>query len=438
PMLMLLPALACYTLARRLWGFEYGVAAALLSGAVIGGSYYYFNDAMYPNLVASQFLMVLAVAALLRMYSHPSVRGGLLLALVGSSVVFYHQVSSLYLALLLAVVGLFFVPYLLLRERERGVALLLSLALFGFLAVVYAWGTYDVGRVVAGLAGGPRGGETTSAVGMALGSQNPYEIGYLIGAIVSQPVAWLGLLGAVLMLAGLRGRWDRPQALAWATLVVWALILFAGSRTSFSGFPQRFGRDLGVPLSLLAALALITILRSLLKQRAPAAVFAASLAVVLVVSVTGLRAAQTLDQASSPSPHLTTTPEISTAGRWLEDHNTGGNIIVSPQVNQVPSRMMLAMGHYSALQSFTANQVENPRDLPPSGKEPLQDVLWTMYHPTGEQTEVILKKHDVRYVVLYKDMPDRLVIPWWEFFKAEREAYRPVFENSDILIVEPR
>ena len=48
PALLLLPALACYTLARRLWGWPYGVAAALFAGILNGGTYY-FNDAMYPN-----------------------------------------------------------------------------------------------------------------------------------------------------------------------------------------------------------------------------------------------------------------------------------------------------------------------------------------------------------------------------------------------------
>jgi hypothetical protein len=61
------------------------------------------------------------------------------------------------------------------------------------------------------------------------------------------------------------------------------------------------------------------------------------------------------------------TQGISAAGEWLEDHNTGGNIIVGPHANQVPSRMMLAMGHYSALQSFEPGQISNPRDLPPTG-----------------------------------------------------------------------
>jgi hypothetical protein len=46
PALLLLPALACYTLARRLWGWPYGVVAALFAGVLHGGTYYYFNDAM--------------------------------------------------------------------------------------------------------------------------------------------------------------------------------------------------------------------------------------------------------------------------------------------------------------------------------------------------------------------------------------------------------
>src|SRR5215211_1839259 len=104
PLLLVLPALALYTLARRLWGWHYGVAAAFFS-VLLGGVYYYYNDAMYPNLVAAQFLMVIAISALISLYARPSIRSGLLFALVGSSVVLYHQVASLYLAALLGLVG---------------------------------------------------------------------------------------------------------------------------------------------------------------------------------------------------------------------------------------------------------------------------------------------------------------------------------------------
>ncbi len=438
PALLLLPALACYALARRLWGWEYGLAAAFFAGTIMGGSYYYFNDAMYPNLVAAQFLLVLTVAALIGVCHSPSARSGLLLALLGSSVVLYHQVSSLYLALILAPVALFLLPYLLLRRRETGLALLLSLTLLASLSVLYASSTYDILHMVMSLAGGSRTGETANAVNMALGTQGWYSLGSLIVAIVSQPVAWLGMLGAIFLIDE-PGRWMKENEIpARVILLSWTLVLFAGSRTSYSGFPQRFGRDLGVPLSLLAALAFVVILKSLLRHRKPLAVFSASLTVLLVGSLLGLRATQSFAQAAAPSPHLTISPEIAAAGDWLKEHNDGGNIMVSPQGNQVPSRMMLAMGHYPALQSFTEDQLASPRDLPPTGPKPFRDVLWVMTHPEGDRTRKLLQEHDVRYIVLYKSMPDRTTIGYWRLFDERPGLYKKTFENHDVLIFERR
>jgi hypothetical protein len=100
--------------------------------------------------------------------------------------------------------------------------------------------------------------------------------------------------------------------------------------------------------------------------------------------------------------------------------------------------MMLAMGDYSALQSFEPVQVRNPRDLPPTGPEPLLDVIWVVTHPDSRRTERILQEHDVRYVVLYKEMPDRPTNDFWRLFEAHPDLYRTAFENQDVLIVEPR
>jgi hypothetical protein len=440
PLLLLLPALALYALARRLWGWEYGVAAALFS-VFLGGTYYYYNDAMYPNLVTSQFLLVLAVAVLASLYASASVRGGLLLVLLGSSTVLYHQVASMYLAALLAVVGLVFVPYLLVRERNKGLVLFCSLALLGLLSVLYAWDTYDLPQAVAGLLGRSGAGTIGAAVNMAIGTQAPYPLYFLTGSMISQPVAWLGLLGVLLVVGDLllRGRMATPRRLAYLTVLLWALLLFVGSRLWLTGFPQRFGRDLCVPLAVFAAFAFVAILRSLpLSRRQAASVFVASLAVLLTCTLVGLRAAESLKIASDPSIQMTITPEISAAGEWLKENNDGENIMVSPHMNQVPSRMMLAMGGYSALQSFTAWQLDHPRDLPPTGPEPLRDVLWVMTHPGGERTDQLLRKHDVRYVVLYKDMPDRPTTDYWREFKAWPNLYRTVFENEDVLIVTRR
>src|ERR671912_718348 len=143
PALLLLPALACYALARRLWGWEVGIAAAIFSGLITSGSYEHVSHARYPNLIGV-FLLVLAVAALVRLYASSSVRDQLTFAILGSSVVFYHMVASLYEVALFGLVGMLFMPYLLLRERGRGLALLSSFTLLGLLSVLYAWDTYDL------------------------------------------------------------------------------------------------------------------------------------------------------------------------------------------------------------------------------------------------------------------------------------------------------
>jgi hypothetical protein len=440
PLLLLLPALGCYALARRLWGWEYGVVAAFLSGLILGSTYLHFAEARYANFIGTQFLIVLAVAALVGLYASPSVRAGLLLALLGSSTVLYHQIASYSLAVLLALVGVFFLPYLLLRDRRRGLALFCSLALLGLLSTLYAWDTYDLPRLVAGLVSGSETGRGGEAVAMAIGTQAPYSLGSLAGNMVSQPVAWLGLLGTLLV-AGelLRKRLRAPQTLAYLTLLLLTLLLFVGSRTSLSGFPQRFGRDLGIPLAVLGAFAFAALFRSLLGSRKQvAAVFVASLTVLLAATLVGVGTVSSLESASGPSVQMTITPEIAAAGEWLREHNEGGNILVSPHINQVPSRMMLAMGGYSALQSFEAWQIDRPRDLPPTGPGPLRDVLWVITHPKGERTDQILQKHDVRYIVLYKNMPDRPTIDYWKSFKARPNLYRTVFENEDVLITTRR
>ena len=438
PMLFVLPTLALYTLGSRLWGREYGLISAAFGGMLVGGSYLYFNDSMYPNLVTSQFLLVLTVAALVRLYSSASWRTVFAVALLGSSVILYHQVSSLYLALLLAVVSVFLLPYLLFKEHRKGLALLTSLGLLTVLSVVYAWDTYDLPQLVAGFLEGSETSDTGAAVDMAIGTQPSYAAEFLIGEAISQPVAWLGLLG-VFLVAGIRRSQERlSQGLARFTLLAWVFILFVGSVTPLSGFPQRFGRDLGIPLSLLAAFAVVAVFRSLRSREKPLFI-AASVVLLLAAVLVGGRATQSFEQAASPSPQMVISKEIYVAGEWLEDHNTGGNIMVSPHVNQVPSRVMLAIGDYMGLQSFEPWQIEVPRDLPPTGPEPLKDVLRVMLDPYSERTRELVEKYDIRYIVLYKDMPDRPTTDfYWPLFKERPDLYRTAFENDDVLIVEPR
>jgi hypothetical protein len=438
PALTLLPALACYALASRIWGPVYGTIAAFFSGVLLVGPYESFAEARYPNIISADFLIVMAVAALVRFYGSQGARSGLLFAILGSSVVLYHQVGSFYLAVLLALVAASFLPYLLLTGRRKEAAsLFLWLSLLGLISVLYAWETYDLGHLVAGLAGGSDTGAGGTAVAIAIGSQEPLGLDHLLST-TSQPVAWLGLLGALLVVIEvLRRRVDAPRAMVYITLVLWAVLLFVGSRTSLSGFPQRFERDLGIPLAVLAAFALVAILR-LAQLRDPtkplAASLVAALTAFLAVAVVGLQAAENLGDADNASTNVISR-EAALAGEWLGEHDTGGNIVVTPYLNDhVPGSAMLAMGGYTGLRSYSQERLRSPRALPPSGKEPLLAANWVTGHPVGERTASLLDRYEVRYVVLFKRYPG---VPWRAFEKAP-DAYENEFENGAMIILSPR
>ena len=438
PTLPLLCALACYALARRLWGWEYGVVAALTSGLLLGSTYLQFEEARLPNFIGEYFLIVLAVAALLGMYASPSARGGLLLALLGSSTVLYHQIAGYSLAVLLGAVCVLFLPYLLLHDRRKGVYLTLSLALLGIFSVLYAWDTYDLPSLVAGMLGGPEKGRGGEAVAMAIGTKPANGPGHFLMTL-SHPVLWLGLLGLAFLLAGKNAK-GTPDFLARLTLLVWTLLLFFGSLTSYSGFPDRFERDLGVPLALLAALALVTLLRtplSLKPNGRATLTAAAALAVVFSMTLVGAQSVLSLEEAAGPSTRLKDRPapaEVVAAGAWLEEHNAGGSIVATPYLDYVPSRAMLAMGGYTRMQSYDAARIERARDLPPFGADPLWDALWMLKNPTGDRTARLIEKNDVRYVVFHKLSPDAD----WHRYATHENLYTTVFENDGVIIFAPR
>jgi hypothetical protein len=436
PTLPLLGALALYALAKRLWGWEYGVAAAFTSGLLLGSTYVNFEEARYPNFIGEYFLIVLALGALVGMYASPSARNGLLLALVGSSTVLYHQITGYSLAVLLGVVCLLFLPYLLLRDRRKGVYLGLSLALVGLFSVIYAWDTYDLPKLVVGMLGGSETGRGGEAAAMAIGTKPPSGPGHFLETL-SHPVLWLGLLGLAFMLAGIKNARGTPDILARLTVLVWTLLLFFGSLTSYSGFPHRFERDLGVPLALLAALALVTLVRLSPRSGGRRAYVVALLAVALSVTLVGTQSVLSLERAAGPSARPKDRPapaNVVAAGEWLGRHNDGGSIVSTPYLKHVPSRAMLAMGGYTRMQSYDANRIRRARDIPPFGAQPLWDALWVLEHPASGRTARILEENDVRYIVFHKRYP------WidWRPFALRNSLYKAVYENDGVIVFAPR
>ncbi len=453
PALLVLTTLAAYALATRLWGWEYGLAAAALSGLVLRGPYASFAEGRYPDLTAAYFLLVMLVAALITLLASPSARSAVLVAVTGAAVVAYHSVASLYLALLLAAVAVAAAGYLLARRRDPDTprlarALALGLATLGLLCLAYAAYTYLPGKPGAGSASG----STSNAVSIALGSQPVLSVPHVLAAL-SSSVVWLGILGLAALAAGIRYLRRPGQVLAALTLLLWCALMYAGSRTAADGFPQRFERDLGGPLSVAGALGAGLVLQSLAGARWPAAGRAAARRVVAdrpaagraaaglaaaaaaaVLLISGLQAFRAAAADTHPVHAGILDPQVAAAGAWLRRHNAGGTIISTPVMNPgITNRAVLALGGYTGLQSYSAFRIAHPRSLPTAGKAPLLDSRQVLRFPASCQVAGILARQDVRYIVLYRlghaaDLAG---------FRAAKARYRRVFENPSVLIYAP-
>ncbi len=428
PALLLLPALSVYLLAGRIFGRAYSLVSALFAGALVSSPQRFLNDGTYVELIAAQFLLVLTLGAVVTFLQSPHMRSAVLIGLLGSSVVFYHSVSTIYLLGVLGLIAALVFPYLVLRERHAFRLLAGAMALLGTLSFVYAWETYDLFNTFLGLVQRNATTESLQQAVRTVGTEPGPQLS-MLPQYLSQPVVHLGLLGALLLPIRLRAMCAKSRIVV-GMLLGWALLYLVGSLTSLSGVPWRFARDLGIPMSILAAVAFVTILRSF-RTLNPIV----SMAVLGVSLVVALQLNQNLVAATQPTRFRLMTPELREAGEWLRDHNEGGNVITSPMINQ----MMLALGGYEQLPAVTQKQLDDPRGILRKHRPILADVRWVYDHAKGGRTRQVLEKYDVRYLVLVKRFPkyypsreDARVR--YGRFVSQPTLYEVVFENEQVIV----
>ena len=75
------------------------------------------------------------------------------------------------------------------------------------------------------------------------------------------------------------------------------------------------------------------------------------------------------------------------------------------------------------------------RSLPtPTGAQPLWDARWLLTHSEGDRARDIVKKYDIRCVVLHKESP----VTDWRAFAAREDLYHVAYENETEVIIAPR
>jgi hypothetical protein len=315
------------------------------------------------------------------------------------------------------------------------------MALLGLFAVAFAWDIYNLPNLVGGLVTGSGAGSGGEVISIVIGTQPTLELSGLPER-VSPPVFWLGLMGLLLTLLWRWSSVSESRLAEKSTLALWCLVLFVGSRTVQSGFPQRFERDLGMPLAILGALVFVVVLRSVASNApaitrrsgtVPALVFAI-LAASISLSLIGVWSARAMELSAKTSTDGILTKDIAEAGEWLREHESGGNIVTSPTFGNITNRGMLALSAHDRLQSFTEKRIKTPRSLPPAGRSEIEDAAWILQNPSGERAAKIIDRYDIRYAVLSKRYHGANP----RAFASDNNRYRIAFQNDTIVIFAPR
>jgi hypothetical protein len=306
--------------------------------------------------------------------------------------------------------------------------LLVSLVAAALLSACYAAYIYHLGTLLTG-------SPVAAAVATSdIGTQRPHRPAYLLTAL-GPAIVWLGVFGLAALLAGLRYLRAPSQVLAVLTVLMWCVMMYAGSRTSADGFPWRFERDAGAPLVVAGTFGFGLILASLPRaqvSRQALAWMAAAGAACLTVALVVLPAAGNLAAGVQARGHVVSR-SVAAAGIWLRQHNSGGTIITTPDMNGVTNRAVLAIGDYAGLQSYFPRRIRHPRAAPPAGRQPLIDTRQVLSHPGACESARIVARDDVRYVVLSKfSHHANLTV-----FRADLTRYRPVFQDPSVIIYAP-
>lgn len=254
PALMLASALSTYALARRLFGNYPGILALFVLGILSFQPRQTLNDGTFIEILAAYVLMPVFLLGLYRLLASSDARFVALTGFLGGAVIQYHlmattqaiAVSAIFLALLLLFRKDLFGRGLAKRTLvASGLALILGLPYSYRYAMIYA--TMILGRL--GLL--PTSEHEARFPSLVFPSEFDKRLGHTFFHLAVLSVA-------VFIVRHLLKRKPKAETLIMAS---WIAFLLLGSLTHVFLTPERFLRNLALPLSMVIALTLYELRR---------------------------------------------------------------------------------------------------------------------------------------------------------------------------------
>lgn len=259
PGLLVSGSVAMFIFNKKFFGWSAGVVTLILFGLMSRQPIQTLTDGGFPNVLAAATVLPLTLAALIIWYEKPrKVVYGLLFFLMLLVLLYSHHITTLYA---LPIIGIFMAVQFVFWLKRRGVPAYLAIFVFPVLYLLLV----ILAKLFLSLHLGSSSDLTANIVRLDWSWPFIHLIGRLDNPhawlpitsypeVLGEAVVWLGALGAVAAIGYFLINGQSRQGRAALILLLWGLIVLAGSQTEAIGFPIRLSRDLAIPLCLLAGL----------------------------------------------------------------------------------------------------------------------------------------------------------------------------------------
>lgn len=356
-----------------------------------------YGDGTYLNLVGALILLPLVLLQLPKLLE-PSFKTKRVLfaGLTSGALMLTHSLTSIYFLMILGGLGIYLIG---IRWKEQWWK---NKNLWGYLGIVLlfvpmVWDFYLGGTME----------KILSLVGIGTVSQSNI-LGADFGDAFTRPPGrgdYEWLLNPVLITAALLGLiffffYHPKKKYGKVVLLIWALALFLGSRSSAFQLPHRFARDLAMPVAIFAGIFVVEFYRRLSSK--PRKI--ASLLIFVVMLAFGARAK--MDEAKSYNPLIRVQKSDEAAMAWIRAHTSSDDVMLG-----VP-RTIVAGDWGSFIELMTERKTLDGTVCPP-GDEPQCDPI---YHPETRLSLEYYRDESIDYVysgkIIYGSFVNKDSIDW--------------------------
>ncbi len=295
PALQLTTVLSLFWVAYKWFGKVAALAVITLIGFFSLQPWQTLGDGGYPNVLAAG--TVLPLCALFATYiTSRKWRWWFLPVIVACLIVllYTHHLTTLYALPIFFIYGLIMIARALI---QRGINAFLLLAIFGLLAV-------------GGLMGGwyflhfPNTLSVTQLAHDFIRADTVFPFFHLIGKLgdpsailpvdlytqdIGYVLIYVGIIGTVIAAIDVLFTPKNPRWNIYVLLLIWAAVLYVGSRVESLGYPVRLARDLAIPLAFLGAAAFSDLYEALHKSIVGLAAIGIIILMLLVIGKPTLR-----------------------------------------------------------------------------------------------------------------------------------------------------